>query len=221
MNQVWKFMALAVCLILSGQSAHAAGGLAVGLKASTLGIGAEVTTNIVPGLLNARLQANGFNYNTTLAKTQVSYNAGLRLLTVGAIADYYPFAGKFRISGGLYYNGNKFNLTATPTPTGTFTYNGTTYTAAQIGSVNGTIDFNKFAPYFGIGWGDAISSGSPLGISFEIGTLYQGSPRTSITTSRSVPGLSANIAAEKQRLDAALKHFKFWPVVALGLNWKF
>ncbi|MFQ5518925.1 MAG: hypothetical protein ACE5E3_02875, partial [Mariprofundus sp.] len=83
---------------------------AVGLKASTLGVSGEVVTNVVPALLNARLQVNGFNYNTTVSATDFNTDASLKLLSVGAIADYYPFAGKFRLSAGLYYNANAFSV---------------------------------------------------------------------------------------------------------------
>ncbi len=218
-KSIWA-VALAAGLMLSTQSAHA-GGLAVAVKASTLGGGVELTTNLVPGLLNARLQLNGFKYNKTITDTQVTYDGRMKLFSAGAIADIYPFAGKFRISGGLYYNGNKVDITGTPSSAKTFTFNGTSYTAAQVGSVHGTIDFNHLAPYLGIGWGDAISSGSPFGFSFEVGALYQGKPKTSIITSKTVPGLSADIAAEKAKLDDSLNNFKFYPVVALGLNWRF
>jgi len=211
---------LAAGLMLSAPGARA-GDIAVAAKASTLGLGGEITANVVPMLLNVRLQANGFRYNKTITKSQVTYDGKLRLLSVGAIADVYPFAGKFRISGGLYYNGNKFDIIGKPGVGGTFTFNGITYTTAQIGAVNGSIDFNNFAPYLGIGWGDAISSGSPLGFSFELGAIYQGKPQTSITTSRSVPGLSASIAAEKKKLDDSLKNFRFYPVIAAGVSWKF
>jgi len=219
MQRVWQYTLLAACLMLSSQHTQAAD-MAVAAKVSTLGIGTELTTKISP-MVNARFQINGFNYNKTITDTQVSYDASLKLLTVGAIADFYPFSGKFRISGGLYYNGNKFNLNATPTTANTFTFNGTTYTTAQIGSAQGKVDFNSIAPYVGIGWGDAISSGSPFGMSFEIGALYQGKAKTSLTTSRTVAGLNTNIAAEKQKLDDALNKLRFYPVLALGFNWRF
>jgi len=51
--------------------------------------------------------------------------------------------------------------------------------------------------------------------------MYQGKPQTSNTTSKNVAGLSANIAAEKKKLDDSLKNFRFYPVIAAGVNWKF
>lgn len=220
MKSIWRLTVFALGLALSIQNARAED-MAVAVKASTLGIGGEFTTSITPNKLNARLQINGFNYSKTINSAQVTYHSKLKLLSVGAIADYYPFSGKFRISGGLYYNGNKFSLTAKPTAAGTFTFNGTTYTTAQVGTANATVDFNKLAPYVGFGWGNAVSDGNPFGMSLEIGALYQGKPKSSITTSKSVPGLSTDLATAKRDLDNSLNNFKLYPVVALGINWRF
>ncbi|MBN4076936.1 hypothetical protein JYT48_01545 [Mariprofundus ferrooxydans] len=226
MKLKWIMPAALLCIAAVGTNAQA-GDIAVGIKASTLGISGEVVTNVVPMLLNARLQLNGFNYNKTITDTTVRYDAALKLRSAGILADLYPFAGKFRISAGLYYNGNKFNVTGVPSVAQNFTINNTVYNTANIGSVNGTVDFNKFAPYLGIGWGDSVSAGSPLGFSFELGALYQGKPKTTLTTSKSLANptaqalLGSNIAAEKKKLDDSLNNFKFYPVISLGINYKF
>jgi len=209
----------AFTFLLAGKNAQA-DGFAVAAKAGTLGAGVELTTNIVPMMLNGRIQVNGFRYNTTVTDTNVKYDAKLKLFSIGALADFYPMAGKFRLTGGIYYNGNKLDITGVPNAS-SFTFNGTTYTSAQVGSVSGTMDFNNFAPYVGIGWGDAVSSGSPLGFNIDLGVLYQGKPKTSISTSSTVAGLAADIAAEQARLDNAVKNFKFYPVASVGISWHF
>jgi len=214
------YIAMALFAMLSGAQGALADGLAVGAKAGTLGAGVELTTNIVPMLLNGRLQLNGFKYNTTVTDTSVHYDAKLKLFSVGALADVYPFAGKFRLTAGAYYNGNKLDITGVPTAAG-YTFNGTTYTSAQAGTVTGTMDFNNFAPYAGIGWGDAVSSGSPLGFNIDLGVLYQGKPNTSLTATGAAAGLAADIAAEQTRLDNSVKNFKFYPVASVGVSWNF
>ncbi|MDQ6967529.1 MAG: hypothetical protein Q9M14_02450 [Mariprofundaceae bacterium] len=214
-----KYLPLLAALTLSVPAQAA--DIAVGLKAGTLGFGLEATTNVVPALLNVRLQGNMFNYNKTITDTSVRYDAKLKLRTVGLLADVYPFAGKFRLTGGAYYNGNKLSMTGTPTAAGNFTINNQSYSTAQVGTIKSTVKFNKFAPYIGLGWGDAISSGSPFGFSFELGALYMGQPKTTISTSNTVAGLAANIAAEKKKLDASLSKMKWYPVATVGLNWKF
>jgi hypothetical protein len=202
-----------ILVLLGSYSVAQAGEVAVGVKAGTLGLGLEATTNIVPLFANVRLQGNVFNYNTTITDTNVTYDTKLKLASVGVLADFYPFAGKFRITGGLYYNGNKLDMNAQAK--GAVVIGATTYTSP---TVNTTVTFNTFAPYAGIGWGDAISSGSPLGFNMDIGVLYQGTPKTSIVA----PAVSAaDIAAEKRKLDNSLNKMKFYPVVSLGMSYKF
>ncbi len=204
---------VALLFVLGMNTTAQASDVAIAAKVGTLGLGVEATTNIVPLFANVRLQGNGFNYNTTITDTNVTYDAKLKLATVGLLADIYPFAGKFRVTGGAYYNGNKLTMNARPL--GNVVIGGTTYTNPTVAT---TIDFNKFAPYAGIGWGDAISSGSPIGFSFELGVMYMGKPKTSIVA----PGVSAaDIAAEKSKLDSSLKNMQFYPVASIGVNFKF
>lgn len=204
---------VALLFVLGMNTTAQASDVAIAAKVGTLGLGVEATTNIVPLFANVRLQGNGFNYNTTITDTNVTYDAKLKLASVGLLADIYPFAGKFRVTGGAYYNGNKLTMNARPL--GNVVIGGTTYTNPTVAT---TIDFNKFAPYAGIGWGDAISSGSPIGFSFELGVMYMGKPKTSIVA----PGVSAaDIAAEKSKLDSSLKNMQFYPVASIGVNFKF
>jgi len=70
----------------------------------------------------------------------------------------FPFANNFRISAGAMFNRNKFSMKGQPTG-GTFTINGTTYPASDVGSFDAQVDFNKAAPYIGIGYGRPINSG--------------------------------------------------------------
>lgn len=211
---------VAAAMLLAGAQGALADGVAVGVKAGTLGAGVELTTNLIPMLLNARIQANGFRYNTTVNDTTVNYDAKLKLFSVGALADFYPFAGKFRVTAGAYYNGNKLSITGVPNAA-SYVINGTTYTAAQAGTVTGTMDFNKLAPYAGIGWGDAVSSGSPIGFNIDLGVLYQGKPKTTLSATGAAAGLSADIAAEKAKLDNNVTKYKFYPVASVGVSYHF
>jgi hypothetical protein len=99
--------------------------------------------------------------------------------------------------------------------------NGTTYSALGS-SINGKVDFNKAAPYFGLGFGGTIGAGITAG--FDLGALYVGSPNTSLTASgaiTSVPGFGANLASEQSSLQSKVNDFRFYPVVQFGLGYRF
>lgn len=193
----------------------------VNAKLSTLGLGAEV---ILPAYntVDARFGLNTFHRSVTRAYTSggavTNLTGNLNLQSVEALADWHPFDGAFRLSGGLIYNNNSFSLTAAP-GSGTFNVHGI---PTQIGagqSVNANVDFNKVAPYIGFGFG---SSPKKSGLSFtsDIGLMYQGTPRTSVTSN--VTGTTAaDIAKANADLSSSLHRFNLYPVVSVGIGYAF
>ncbi len=101
----------------------------------------------------------------------------MQLRTISALADWYPFGSGFRTSGGLFYNKNKFTLNAMLAANNTYSIGANTYTAAQIGSLQGEISFNAVAPYIGIGWGNPVAKDKSWSFVSDLGILFQGKPK--------------------------------------------
>jgi hypothetical protein len=190
----------------------------------TTGLGVHLSVPVQPNV-NARFGVNAMNYSYSGNTNDVDYDFKLKLQTFDALLDWFPAGGGFRVSGGVVYNGNKVDATARSNSTGSYTFNGRTYTAADAGTVNGRIDFRKMAPYLGIGWGNALAKDKGWGFSADLGVLFQGSPRTSMTSSGcSLPDcsqLQADIAAENQKLKDEVNAFNAYPVVRIGVSYKF
>src|SRR5208283_4963236 len=129
--------------------------------------------------VDARIGLNTFQYSFNKTTTSgaaslpTNYSGNLNLGSLEALADWHPWQGSFRLSGGLVYNNNKFSMTATPS-NGTINIGGQAFNFASA-SANANVDFNKIAPYLGIGWGRTPKN---TGLSFtsDIGVLFQGSP---------------------------------------------
>lgn len=194
------------------------------LKAGTLGAGLDVSKGISETLA-LRLQANAFSYDEDITESDVEYSADLDLKSAGLLLDWHPFSGAFRVSAGAYWNGNETAATGRPTG-GTYEINGVTYASSDIGSLNGQIDFESVAPYFGIGFGSAPKAGRGMSFSFDLGVLYQGEPNVGLTVvcGPSVPDcnqLQSDVAAEQVSLQDDLKDFKFYPVVSFGIGYRF
>jgi len=85
------------------------------------------------------------------------------------------------------------------------------------------IDMTGVAPYVGIGWGNAVDEESNWHFDFEIGALYQGTPTATLsaTGAASNAALASSIAAEQAQLRDALKNFKWYPVLASGITYRF
>ncbi len=211
-------------LALAASPAFASGlnSVDVGLSAGTLGYGPQVGMTIVPNKFDARLNFGYLSYSYNTTSNGVYYNGHLKLDNLGLLGDWHPFAGSFRITAGAFYNDNRFNLTGQPSGAGTYTFNGTTYTAAQAGSVNANVSFNSIAPYIGFGWGDG-GSGAGLHFTSDFGVMYQGSPSASITATGAAadPALAKDVAAAQSQLQSDLNSFQWYPVIQLGLVYRF
>lgn len=194
-------------------------------KIGTLGYGAELNLGLTDSV-GARIGLNAFTYKHNANSSTVNYDFNLQMQTVSALADWYPFKGSFRTSAGLMYNNNKVSLAGLPTG-GSYTINGTTYTSADVGSLQGTMTFNKVAPYLGIGWGNPVAKNKGWGMTSDIGVLFQGNPKTSLvaTCGATLPApqcttLQNDAAAENTKLQNDLSNFKWWPVVAIGISYQ-
>ena len=130
----------------------------LGLRGGTLGGGVELS-HAFGQRTGVRLNADGYNFKQTSTYDNIDYDMKLKLRTASLMGDWFPFANNFRISAGAMFNGNKLTLKGLPT-NGFYTINGIPYSTAQIESLDAAVDFNKAAPYFGIGYGRPINSGT-------------------------------------------------------------
>ena len=197
-------------------------GLTVGLKASTLGIGPEVGFSLMPRI-GIRGGFSVFSVARSFTTDDIDYNASFKLNTIHALLDLY-LVGPLRLSGGVMRNGNKLELSADPTVS--VAIGNTTYTAAEVGTISGKIDFRKAAGYVGLG----IGGRGRVGFIMDLGFMLQGSPRVtySATAGPTVTGAAltafttqvANEAANVQVDVNDKSYLKLWPVVGFGLQIK-
>lgn len=195
-------------------------GIALTGKLGTLGYGVELGLGS-SDKFSTRIGLNSFTRKYNADSGKVNYDFKLQLQTASLLADWYPFAGSFRTSGGVLYNNNKISLTAKPT-NGNYVINGVSYTDTQIGTLQATLTFNKVAPYFGIGWGNPVAKDKGWGMTSDLGVLFQGKPKVdmTVTCASSCPQLQADAAAENTKLQNDLSNFKFWPVASVGISYQ-
>lgn len=225
---------VAAAMAVSSTAAAEMGGLAVGVKVSTAGLGMEAVTALTP-MFNARGVVNFFNYDYDLEEDGVEYDAKLKLKSFGAMLDFHPFKGTLRLSAGLLSNGNEAGLSAVcggECDVGDLKIEGGN---ARLG---GLIDFKSTAPYLGIGFSNAMSGTGFYGI-FDVGVLFQGKPRVDLTaegiadrvtfedgtTEENVNLNRADIQAEVREEEVSLqddiKKYKMYPVISTGFGYRF
>ena len=197
-----KFVVMGVALATAG-SAQAFG---IGVRAGTTGVGGDVAWRLAP-TLSARLGYSALSWNKDVDTDNVRYDGKLKLGNFNTFIDFSPL-GPFRLTGGLIFNDNKYDV------------RGDTGSGS---SISGTVKSGKSAaPYLGIGYGNV----SGLGVNFyaDLGVMFQGSPRASLTANcGSLSGaacttLQSQVAAEQRRLEDKLDNFRYYPVLNLGLT---
>lgn len=198
--------------------------LGVDVGISTLGLGIE-GSYAFNDTFSAGLGLNHYTYSTSDVSSDIDYDIDLKLQSIALVGNYFPFHGVFRLSAGIFSNGNEISMTAKPA--GTYDIGGTTYTASQIGSLSAKVSFNNVAPYFGIGWGKRVSKG--FGMIADIGVLFQGSPKLEMTANGPITDPAnplhsqfvADLEKERQSAEDDLSGFNMYPVLGIGLSYRF
>ncbi|NGX17636.1 hypothetical protein [Wenzhouxiangella sp. XN24] len=209
-----RLVCLAPVLLLASGTA-AAESFALGAKAGTTGLGVEASWAVLERV-NLRAGYYTFDYGTDLEEEGVEYDGDLRLRNAALFADWHPFAGRFRITVGGIDTGNEFRGSAEDS----LDIGENTYDAA----VDATVGWSGFAPYLGVGFGNAVGAGH-WSFSMDLGVMFTGSPDVTLNGTVNDPTLEAqfqdDLALEQERVQAELDDAKYYPVLSLGVAYRF
>lgn len=213
----------AICL--TGMSAAWAGGFAVGVSAGTLGLGAQASygfgdyfalRGVVAGIdASVDFEAEG--------NSDLDYDGDAELRTALALLDYHPFAGGFRVTGGLVFGDSEIEGSATCRDIAC-EFGDTAGVLVAGDEARAEVDFGGTTPYLGIGWGSAPGEESGWAFSADLGAYLLDDPEVSV----SISGLSAtNPAAraeaedEEQHIEDDLDDLSVYPVLMFGATYSF
>ena len=205
---------------LCGAGCMDSGGLAVTGKVGTLGVGGELTTRVVSNI-NARVGINVLEAEFDYEVDDVDYDVGIDLLSYTAMLDWHIFDDPFRISGGVIWNNNEYDLDARPSHA--VEIGGVWYSPAQVGTLKGEVDYDEVAPYVGIGWGNALDRNKRWGITCDVGVMFMQSPDVSLSANGTLaadPAFRAGLKREKDDIEDELD-LRLYPVISIGLFFRF
>ena len=215
-NLVFRIGALGLPLLLPA-TLHAQFGLAA--RASTLGIGAEVSYRLSP-MVGFRVGGNYLEFSRDATIEDIDYHLTPHFENGSAIVDLFPMGGALHISGGLLINDNEGRMVARLNHD--IEIGGTTYTPDQVGSLIGAVNFRKTAPYLGLG----LAGRGKVAVLFDLGVGFTGTPRASLAGLTPLTGsakaqFDANVADELAQIQAEIdgkSYLKFHPVVSVGFK---
>lgn len=222
-------------------------GVAVAVNLGLGGIGFDVATPLIPQRLNLRGGASFLSYSpSTISADNLNINGTIKFQNASTMVDWFPFHGRFRLSGGATVYNNT-GLTATlAVPTGqSFSVGGTDYysepynaTTNPAGPIQGTGVFtfggNKIAPRATIGFGNMLPKNGRFTFQSEIGFQYFSAPTVQYTFSGTGcttyvapstylncgPIPQANVTSEQNKLQNDLTDLRFFPILSFGLSYR-
>lgn len=217
-------------LALAAPFAANAKGFSLGLSAGSLGVGVDAVYGISPRInLHANLRA--YDYGTDIegdSSNELTYRGDLELGNAGIGIDIHPWVGAFRISLGFQNSDNKISASAVCEQSNCeFGNNQNALGSGDRADL--LIDLSGNHAYAGFGWGNAVSDGSALGLFFDLGVMFQGKPKITVTAKCSdrAPGVNEQQECDNQaeneekELQEEADKFELFPIVNLGLRWRF
>lgn len=222
-----RVFALGAAALIALPVTLSAQALGVGVRAGTLGFGAEGALGLGErvalrggvGLFPIETDASKFwdigaDVDAKLKLPDTWYNIGV---------DIY-LGGAFRIGGGMLYRPDDPTITATLPAGGTVDIGGQTYTGADVSEVVGALDAKNSAPYGLIGFGKHTSTG--VGLFLDLGVAFLGDSHVSLEATKGDPTVIGSpifqqrLAQEEQNLESDLPNWakKYWPIASIGLR---
>ncbi len=150
----------------------------------------------------------------------INYDGNYKLQRSALLADWFPFAGSFRLTGGAAFNTYRITLDANGAG-GSITIGDRTYATTAADGLKVQVEFPKSTPYIGIGWGHQAGAG--LRFSADIGAsigraTVTATPRGQLAAQ---PDIQANIDKELVDLRDGVGKVRAVPQLSIGLGYSF
>ena len=150
-----------------------------------------------------------------------TYDGHLSLKQGGAYLDLFPISNSgFRVTLGALINDDELNAHAEPNADGFYKI-GSDYVPAIGDAPSAKVTLPHVMPYVGVGYGHKpLSKG--FGFTFDIGAAY-GKPQVSyyVPEIYSMFTTQANIDDEEQKINDRVARYKWYPVVEIGVTYRF
>lgn len=201
------------------------GRVGLGVEAGTLGIGPALNVHVMDGVDLHVINGNYTIYRKT-SSNSVNFDDTIHLGGTLGYVDFAPLNGPIRIGVGALGNNGRLSATARPNSNGTYTFNGQTYPVALVGNVTGTVTFPEIAPYVGLGFAPYhYSSHTGLSVFGNAGVAFS-APVTTLVASNSAilaadPNFQKNLNTEKKTIERAVGFLRTYPVVGVGVQYRF
>ena len=226
-------VALGLCASVAAGPAHA-GTFAAAARGASTGIGPELSLGLA-ATTRVRLALGAHYRERDVTASGVDYEGDLELRSALALLDWHPGGGGFRLSVGLSWNDNVLHATAPlaelfADDLDDLARRGLDVRGQDLGRARGETRTEQLGPFLGVGWGSSPRAGRGVFVTLDIGAHYHGRPESELRAETTLPIdafpaarqlLDQLIAREEAELDAEIEDYRIFPVVALGVGYRF
>ncbi len=202
-------------LAAAQESESAESRLILGPNAGNLGVGPEAGLRLNDHF-GLRVGANYISLENEREGQDPEFNFNVTPPAAGAMLDYYPFEGGFRLTGGLRYNAETPDLIEGHASA--FTLGGLPFTPSSSRSTGTGQDYIGYAPYGGLGLQSRFWEGR-LELVFDLGVYYQAPNDETDTANGNTAGLDSDEGSE--RTDEELRFLDLYPIIGLSATYRF
>ena len=204
----------ALCVTPAAARADSFDPISFGVHAGTLGYGITLERPLLFDL-SARVTTGSLSTTSTITYDNNPWSSTFHENNVLVAMDWRPYAGRWRLSGGLLLGGDYVDKTA-QSVAGNYVLNGNTYAASNAGVVSSRISFARPALYLGFGGGTGILKG--LTIAFDAGIVIRNGTLSTNATGplQGNPQFQADLAATAAQFRTRLVQ----PVIGVGLVYR-
>lgn len=202
-------------LAAAQESESAESRLILGPNAGNLGVGPEAGLRLNDHF-GLRVGANYIFLENEREGQDPEFNFNVTPPAAGAMLDYYPFEGGFRLTGGLRYNAETPDLIEGPSRA--ITLGGLPFTPSSSRSTGTGQDYIGYAPYGGLGLQSRFWEGR-LELVFDLGVYYHAPNDETDTANDNTAGLDSDEGSE--RTDEELRFLDLYPIIGLSATYRF
>ncbi|WP_031555689.1 hypothetical protein [Parvularcula oceani] len=218
------FAAGAACL-LSGASAQELGA-AVDVSGGTTGVSAHAQVGVTDWLA----LRGGYNWLDYSAEDEeydgILFDGDLEFSGFGGFADLHPFKNGFTVTGGLFVGDKAVHLDATPQEP--VDIGGRVFAPSEVGTLTGDAQFADTAGFAGLGWDRSLYKPGRLSLILRAGVMFAGDSEVSLdaTGLATVDPVLAQelrdrLELEERELEDDIDKYAYWPVLTIGLGYRF
>ena len=202
----------------------------VGASVGVHGIAIDYTWQLNPSL-DVRFALTDMPFNDELKVDGITYDLEYERTNLAVLIDIMPWQNGFHVTGGLFVLDHQWQINSKLN--GRYYIGDSNYQADNL-KLSGDITYAAASPYLGVGWKNIFGKNGHWSMTAEAGILYVGEPSvdydavgkvsadgTNWVDASSDPDFQKSLAEEETQLEKKLEDFEFWPVLQLGVNYKF